>query len=831
MSVKGLVEQEKQAKAIYLKMKKTLNKELLGLKEEIKKIENLLGDSKTASLWASQLADDSRRAQLLQGLDDVERLYLTAGDTQAAKVFKQRMEKQLRGKLTNLKATQLELKTKLAKSQKELEDELLGGLSDVKREAALREMYDQARGSGGFFANFGRPYLNDIVTLKTKAAGSKTIGDYMKKLYAQYETKLTDVLIHGIIRGDSYEMMEKGLQDATDITAGKARLLVRTEANAIFNESVRQVIDDNPLVKGYMFRAVLDAKTSKICQEHDGEYIPKEEVMPGVNYPPLHPNCRSTVTTVLVDEDEKQDTMQRYTKNGKNQWEKVPVGMNYQEYKDKFGFSNSKNPKTYNAETRDIHDATLARVTVNKYKGYVKPSASSTSRIDKLVKAYASGDKGMLDAVKENTKIDGNVQAIMRQAQAESGFDGLTLQLTERQFDKQVEDKGYIKVYRKFGKQEDLDGFLEGDQTYLKVGEDVHGTKVFTEKPEDMTGVVEMALKSDESKILKVANRDAVRQGLTGDARIDRVLKETPESKRSGVFSALSIEYGYDGVQFQEEGHIAVLNRTAVVVKQRPEIEVPEIKVETPKYSQTVGRLDSISRDDPRVLVDHDSGTAIVPGKIASAAQIDHTMKNASPEAKAIYKKAFEDEKEITKTVLDIVDNTDGARLAHIENDVKTASSVEEKIARKRQEDIDDHKPALSDEEYVAKMTDLVRYTEVVKDSDDLVKATNDAIDEFQAKGLEVIEVDNKWVDGDGSYNGIHLLVEDKNGVVFEYQVHSEESLEMKDINHKLYEQSRKPGTPEDVQKQLEDKMRANAASLKRPKDIEKLKSFSNKKK
>ena len=103
---------------------------------------------------------------------------------------------------------------------------------------------------------------------------------------------------------DSFQTMEQNLIRSTGVTAGKAKLLVRTESNAIMNDTVRQVIDSNPLVKGYRFRAVLDSRTSKICQEHDGEYIPKDQAKPGVNYPPLHPNCRSTVTTVLFNENE-----------------------------------------------------------------------------------------------------------------------------------------------------------------------------------------------------------------------------------------------------------------------------------------------------------------------------------------------------------------------------------------------------------------------------------------------------------------------------------------------------------------------------------------------
>lgn len=333
MSIKGLVESEQTASALNKRLKATLIKQRKEIESEIGKIQFLLSDREQVLKWRNSPASAGRVNRIYTQLNETERLFLEAGDTTAARIFKQRMEKELSGRLTNLKINELEVKLKSAQYQAVAKGDITNSMNSVSTQARLREEYNQARGNGGFLASFGRAQVQDIITLETKAAGSKTLGQYMKKLFTTYEAGLKDVFVKGITRGDSYETMKKNLMQTTNITAGKAELLVTTEANAIFNESVRQTINDNPLVKGYRFRAVLDSKTSELCQAHDGEYIPKDEIQPGINFPPLHPRCRSTVTIVLYGEDERKDTMQRYTKNGQNQWVPVPIGTKYSDFK------------------------------------------------------------------------------------------------------------------------------------------------------------------------------------------------------------------------------------------------------------------------------------------------------------------------------------------------------------------------------------------------------------------------------------------------------------------------------------------------------------------
>lgn len=591
MSVKGLLDSEKKARSLQRRLEASFNSQLRELREEIRKVEYLLGDRAKAAQWANSPADAARVQRLISLMNDTERLYLEAGDSRAARIFKQRMERQLRQRLTNLKANELEVVMRVESHRAASQPHILGSLTDIKRDGALRELYSQARGAGGFLTRSGRGYMRDLVTLETKAAGSKTLGEYMSNLYNQYEARLKDVFVKGIVRGDSYKMMEDNLVRATDITKGKARLLVRTEANAIFNESIRDVIDSNPLVKGYRFRAVLDRRTSKTCQKHDGNFILKEDVKPGINFPPLHPNCRSTVTTVLFSENERKDIVQRYTKNNSNQWVPVPPGMKYPEFKRR------------------------------------------------------------------------------------------------------------------------MSEFLEASPV--------------------------------------------------------------PKGRR---------------------------------------------------FSETIIRQNHIDPNDPRITLV--GPVKIVPNVPASAAMLDNKLGDKfSPAAQAMYDNALREEPRITDVMIELADKQ-GTSLSGIEFSAKTGSSVAEKIERKREE----LPPGVekTDEEILASMGDLVRYT-VMSEHDDIVKMTEAFMKGFKSKGYTVVELDNKYLVERATYKGVHLGVVNDAGQIFEVQVHSERSLKVKNINHKLYKEAEKVTTPPARKAELEKQMIDLASTLPNPKNIEKLKSFRRK--
>lgn len=107
-----------------------------------------------------------------------------------------------------------------------------------------------------------------------------------------------------------------------------AKRLIRTETAYVKGQA--DVLTYKKLkVEEYELLATLDNRTSSICQEKDGKHYPVDDIQVGINYPPFHPNCRTT--TIKYREDYGDRTRMAKDKDGKNV--KVPLGMNYEGWK------------------------------------------------------------------------------------------------------------------------------------------------------------------------------------------------------------------------------------------------------------------------------------------------------------------------------------------------------------------------------------------------------------------------------------------------------------------------------------------------------------------
>lgn len=138
-------------------------------------------------------------------------------------------------------------------------------------------------------------------------------GDFSEAIWGNKQklvNYLTTDFKNGIIRGDSFDKLTKQLRDRfSKQSNSNLNRLLTTEGTYINNQAMMKPFEDSGLYDEFEFVAVLDGHTSSICKNLDGQKFPMKSKQVGVNFPPMHANCRSTFAMVIPD-----DYVDRYEK-------------------------------------------------------------------------------------------------------------------------------------------------------------------------------------------------------------------------------------------------------------------------------------------------------------------------------------------------------------------------------------------------------------------------------------------------------------------------------------------------------------------------------------
>ena len=226
--------------------------------------------------------------------EKIQELHAMYRDTKSEYIKIEIERLKARSKITRLRALQDAINVELCKVTHEyqmtLEDTLIGLFSD---------QYTKACELMGVMApGIPREAIKKII--EYPYAGkmfSDRIWDNKDALVKYIQQDLTV----GIIRGDSIQKMARQLKKDLNVLYYQAERLVRTETNYAMNQAHLKGYKDSGVVEKYEFLAAHDKRTSKLCRDLDGQMFELSEATVGVNYPPVHCNCRSTVIPVLED--------------------------------------------------------------------------------------------------------------------------------------------------------------------------------------------------------------------------------------------------------------------------------------------------------------------------------------------------------------------------------------------------------------------------------------------------------------------------------------------------------------------------------------------------
>jgi len=212
----------------------------------------------------------------------------------------------------------------------------------------------------------------------------------------------------------------------------------------------------------------------------------------------------------------------------------------------------------------------------------------------------------------------------------------------------------------------------------------------------------------------------------------------------------------------------------------------------------------------------------------------DKKVIGKGPEVQAAYDKRIEGGKKIGADMVEI-SNKLGSRMMGLENMFKGGGSTARKIDKVKKKYADKN---LTDEEALGMMDDVVRFS-FKCDHDKMVDQITGLEDELKKSGYEITERDNKFLPdpkgGPRNYKAVHLQVKAPSGELFEVQVQSEETIKVKNKNHRHFEKQRAIDLKEhpemkDEYDRLEKTMVDNVNEMSEPPGIMNLPTFKKKK-
>lgn len=126
-------------------------------------------------------------------------------------------------------------------------------------------------------------------------------NNYSERIWnntGQLKNDLDQMLNATNLAGRNPQQLINDLKDRYEVSQHQAARLVRTEMNYFHNQTILKGYEDAG-IEEYEYSAVRDNRTSAVCSDMDGNKHKIKDAEPGVNYPPMHPNCRSTTLPVI----------------------------------------------------------------------------------------------------------------------------------------------------------------------------------------------------------------------------------------------------------------------------------------------------------------------------------------------------------------------------------------------------------------------------------------------------------------------------------------------------------------------------------------------------
>ena len=140
--------------------------------------------------------------------------------------------------------------------------------------------------------------------------------------------KAKAVIIQGLADGLSVEEQIRLLDDVfPDFSNARKEVIVRTNSSEATNWGRMSVMKEDKAVVGYTYWAIIDERTTDICDSLDGKHFKKTDSDFGSIVPPNHYGCRSYLEPVYAwDDSPRYNSSDKFTNLVPDEFQTTPAG-------------------------------------------------------------------------------------------------------------------------------------------------------------------------------------------------------------------------------------------------------------------------------------------------------------------------------------------------------------------------------------------------------------------------------------------------------------------------------------------------------------------------
>lgn len=288
-------ETAKEIADIYAKASRELNYQISKVYERYRDKFNL--SDKEAMELLNTLRDPGDITELKRKLEGLK-------GTAANEIIKELESPAYRARIERLENLQSEIDRLMKDVYQQEKKVSTNHYVDQLNDSYYREIYDLKKRTGFdfSFSNVNEKEMDRI--LRTNWSGE----NYSARIWGNTQGLARDLkeqMVLAYLTGKNESDIAAEIANKFATGASNARRLVRTES-AYVSGQAQAAADEEAGLDHYRILATLDLRTSEICQEMDGKVFAYKDMEVGVNYPPFHPYCRTTVLSEIDDQDLSQ---------------------------------------------------------------------------------------------------------------------------------------------------------------------------------------------------------------------------------------------------------------------------------------------------------------------------------------------------------------------------------------------------------------------------------------------------------------------------------------------------------------------------------------------